>query len=274
MTAFAPQTWEDYDTDYPLSAERMRHVETQYARAMEEFARLNSSATADDEHKYVFVMGVIRNDGGPGYFHLLEEGTNHRVVNIDSVTTAVDSIVVNYASAGGLTTGIFMAFPDEQLAKLGIICGCSVESDQTTISLYRSTRSISDYISWASGPGWTAANNKFTIDTTDFATLGILKLRHAGIFMGVETYNISLTPRGKDYYAVMSTASGATLDDYIKIEIYDRATNTKQTAGNANMKFMINQGGGTVPVNPQTLDTTAYPLSNIWLYGIMAKDNA
>lgn len=68
----------------------------------------------------------------------------------------------------------------------------------------------------------------------------------------------------------ISGAGGATATTALKIEFRDWA-GTLITTPNTVMKAFVTHGGGRYAVDPATIDTTAFPFSNIWLFGVMKR---
>jgi len=219
---------------------------------------------ARDGNKYVFIAGVIRNDGSPSYFQPLTESTTHRPVNIDSVTTDTSKIRINYPSIAGNMTISFLALPDETLAQAGFMMGCSVTPAYTDIKMTRLIPPVSDYV-YYNGTSWVSQDNNFNGITFSG---GKLHLDHKAIASDMQ-YSVSIMPRGGDYEYSVSPDSSPTGSTYIEIGVRDH-NGAYVTTPNTNMKFYLTHGSAkNVDVNPQTVDTTAYPLGNIWLLGIM-----
>lgn len=219
---------------------------------------------ARDGKKYVFIAGVIRNDGSPSYFQPLTESTTHRPVNIDSVTTDTSKIRINYPSIGGNMTISFLALPDETLAQAGFMMGCSVTPAYADIKLTRLVPPVSDYVSY-NGTSWVSQDGNFNGITFSG---GKLHLDHKAIASDTQ-YAVSVVARGGDYEYSVSPDSSPTGATYVEIGVRDHA-GAYVTTPNTNMKFYLTHGSAkNVDINPQTVDTTAYPLGNIWLLGIM-----
>jgi hypothetical protein len=224
---------------------------------------------ANDGHPYEFIMGVIRNDGSAsGYFQLLDEASNHRTVNIDSITTYSDKIRVTHTAMAANTTGMFIAVPDETLAQQGIIMGTSVTPQYTEIRISQVAKGLSDYV-YFDGTNWVSYDGIFTGITYNGA--GTLTINHDGIPLSSQ-YAVNLTGRGGNYLYSVSGGSAPTGSTQLKIEIRNIATGATAGAADTNMRVYISRGGGTRDINPQELTTVLYPNSNIWLFGAMAMD--
>jgi hypothetical protein len=223
---------------------------------------------ANDGRPYEIIMGVIRNDGSAsGYFQLLDEASNHRTINIDSVVTYSDKIRINTAAMNANTTGMFIAVPDETLAQQGIIMGTSVTPDYTDIRISQTAKTFSDYISF-DGTNWVSYDGVFTGITFSGGTLTI---NHGSIPIASQ-YNIDVTARGGNYIYSVSGGSSPTGSTQCKIEVRDIDTGAIVTTPTTNMRFYLSRGGGTRDINPQELDTALYSNSNIWLFGVMGMD--
>jgi hypothetical protein len=228
-------------------------------------AREAADLAARDGNKYAFIAGVIRNDGaGTSYFQLLTESSTHRPVNIDSITTDTSKIRVNYPSINGNMTITFIALPDETLAQAGFMMGCSVTPAYTDIKMTRLVPPVSDYV-YYNGTSWVSQDNNFNGITFSG---GKIHLDHKAIASDM-TYSVSIMPRGGDYEYSVSPDSSPTGSTFIEIGVRDHSGNYVTTP-NTNMKFYLTHGSAkNVDINPQTVDTVAYPLGNIWLYGVI-----
>lgn len=132
---------------------------------------------------------------------------------------------------------------------------------------------------WTLPTGWTVAS----------WTGGVLTLNHPAIPSTASPY-ATVSSRGGTLRAAVSQASSPLSTTQMKIEWRDTAgaivtsattemkayvehgggNNTIATStASAGMKFFVKHGGGIRKVNPSTINTTDYPNSNIWLFGIM-----
>lgn len=220
---------------------------------------------AGDGFKYKFIAGVIRNDGaGTGYFQLLNTDSTHRPVNIDSVTTDTGKIRINYPSINGNMTISFLALPDETLAQAGFMMGCSVTPAYADIKMTRLVPPVADYL-YYNGTDWVSANNQFS---GIWFSGGKLHVEHKAIASDM-TYAVSITPRNGLYQYNVSPDASPTGQTYAEIEVRDLSGSIVSTP-NTNMKLYLTHGAAkNVDINPQTVDTTAYPLGNIWLLGVI-----
>lgn len=211
---------------------------------------------------YKVVGGVIRNNGGPSYWQPINDA-GHRPTLIDSVSTSTSSITVNHA-IGASKIAALVAVPDETLTAAGFALGTSVATDATTIFLSRHGRVLSDYVSY-NGSVWSSSSGVFT-PTWD-ATAQALVLTHPAVPTS-SAFAASILPRGGSYLASAKGGSNAASETHIAVEFWDFA-GVKATAPSANMRLFVTRGGHFEPeVNPQAVDTTAFPNSNIWVLGV------
>jgi len=155
-----------------------------------------------DGHTYVWMAGVMRNDGEGWEF--LPVDTNHRPINVDSVEVVGNQLRVNYASVGAAMTVLAMAQPDEALAGAGFSMGCSVTPDRTDITIYQDVAGFSDYIYYDSGDStW---KSQLGVVTPVGVSGGVLELSHPTL-PGNSSYDISIVPRGRNWAFVPRTAS-------------------------------------------------------------------
>lgn len=214
------------------------------------------------------VGGVIRNQGGPNYWQVLDVDTNHQPYWIDSVVTDATKITVNYASLGATITGVMIAKDDEALSRAGFFVGTSVDQDKTEITLSRYVKPYVDYVHF-DGSNWVSQNG---VSTFAFAA-GVLTITHAEIPVNTE-HEITLAPRGGTYAMCVSGAGSPVSRTAMKVEFRDW-NGTLITTPDANMRAFVGHGaGGVVQLDPRTVTTTAFPLSNIWLLGLMSFANA
>ena len=228
-------------------------------------ADFGTALSARDGHRYAFIAGVIRNDGTEaGFWQPLTESSTHRPVNIDSVVTDSGKIRINYDSIGANMTISFLAVPDETLAQAGFSMGSSVTPHYADIKLSRVVPPVADYI-YYNGSTWISTDDQFK---NIWFSGGKIHLEHKTIASDMD-YSVSITPRGGDYEYTVSPDSSPTGTGYVEIGVRDHSGNYVTTP-NSNMKFYLTHGSAkSVDVNPQTVDTTAYPLGNIWLFGVM-----
>ena len=207
---------------------------------------------------------MIRNDGGTAYFQPLQESSTHRPVNISSVTTDSNKIRVSYSNLNANMTISFIALPDETLAQAGFMMGCSVTPAYTDIKMSRIVPAVADYV-YYNGSDWVSQNNQFS---NIWFSAGKIHLEHKAIASDM-TYAISIMPRGGDYEYSVSPDSSPTGATYAEIGVRDHS-GAYVTSANSNMKFYLTHGvTKVVDIDPRVIDTTLYPLSNIWLFGVM-----
>lgn len=213
---------------------------------------------------YKVVAGVIRNAGsGSGYWQPIDDA-GHRPTLIDSVSTSTSSIVINHASIAAGKVVALVAVPDETLTAAGFTVGASVGLDTTTLFLSRQGRILADYVSY-SGTAWSSSAGIFT-PTWD-ATAQALVLTHPAVPTS-SAFAASLAPRGGTYVTSVKGGSNAVSETHVAVEFWDYA-GVKATTPNANMRLFVTRGGHTeTAVNPQMVDTTAFPNSNIWFLGV------
>lgn len=208
---------------------------------------------------YAIVSGVIRNyDDSNGWVLVTEAG--HVALNILSVTTGASSITVNFNLADGDSVSTFIAVPDDTLAGAGFTVGASVVPSAATIVLKQQTKKISDYVSW-NGSAFTSQNSVFTIGSF---TAGLLTLTHPTVVTVPAT--VQLQMRSGVYIPAWETASSGTTT----IKFFDYA-GTLITTADTNMKLYVNRGLPSGNDDPALVNTTTYPSSNIWFFGIIRK---
>jgi hypothetical protein len=218
-----------------------------------------------DGNRYAFIAGVIRNDGSTtGYWQPLTTDSTHRPVNIDSVVTDSGKIRVNYDSLGADMTVSFVAVPDETLGRAGFTMGASVTPHYADIKMSRVMPPVADYVSW-DGTQWVSDTNQFQ---NIWFSGGKLHLEHKAIASDM-TYAVSITPRGGGYFYSVSPDASPTGTTFVEIGVRDY-TGAYVTTPTTGMKFYLTHGAGkVVGLDPTTIDTVAYPQSNIWLFGVM-----
>lgn len=228
-------------------------------------ALYGDTLAAKDGKRYAFIAGVLRNDGaGAGYWQPLDTDSTHRPVNIDSVVTDSGKIRVNYSSLGANMTVSLLAVPDETLGRAGFTMGASVTPDHADIKMSRVMPPVADYVSW-NGTAWVSDTNQFS---NIWFSGGKLHLEHKAIASDM-TYAVSITPRGGGYFYSVSPDASPTGSTFIEIGVRDAAGNYVTTP-NTNMKFYLTHGAGkVVGLDPTTIDSTTYPLGNIWIFGVM-----
>jgi len=218
---------------------------------------------SNDGNRYAFIAGVLRNDGAEnGYWQPLPESSGHRPVNIDSVVTDSGKIRVNYSSMGFGKTITFVAVPDETLGRAGFTMGCSVTADRADIKMSRVMPAVADYVSY-DGSAWTSDFGEYS---NIWFSGGKIHLEHKPIDTG---HAVSITPRGGQYQYSVSPDASPTGSTYIEIGVRDH-TGAYVTTPNTNMRFYLTHGiTKSVGLDPTTINTTTYPLGNIWIFGIM-----
>jgi hypothetical protein len=206
---------------------------------------------------YKIVACALRNAGsGSSYWQPISDA-NHNPHNVGTVTTSTTKISIDYTSLGATAMGSFVVVPDETLAAAGIIAGASVTRTGADIYLSRPGR-ISDYVFY-NGASWASFNSVFT----PTYSAGVLTLTHPLLSAASGfTQDASVTPRGGTYL----TNVGSTTDTTITVEFRDHS-GTLVTTPDTNMKAFVTHGAQGF-LNPQGVDTTALPNSNLWVLGI------
>lgn len=222
------------------------------------------SANDNTGRKFVFVSGVIRNSGSPNYWQTLTTA-GHDPVNVTSVTTSTSTITIDYSGIGATKLVTFVAVTDETLASNDFFLGSSVTNTQAVITLHQ-RRSVQG-LAYYDGSAWQVSqgsNPSGGLSIGGYSS-GKLTVNHDDIGT-TSQQGLALTGRGGGPIPMVSNATGPT-NTSIAIEFYD-FTGAKVTTPDTTQKVYISrQMDGDV--NPQTVDTTAYPNSNIWFYGVM-----
>lgn len=213
-----------------------------------------------DGRTYRIVAGVIRNAGGPTYWQPIDDD-GHRPCLLTSCTTDGDAITVNYpATAGGRITTLLVT-PDETLARAGLFAGASVAADHAVIRLGRAAARLSDYVFW-NGSAWVSQRDVYRPQWA----AGVLTLTHAPVDAAA-IYDVDVTGRGGAVLPTLHAVTPCTTSS-VQIEWRDWAGQLVTTP-TTDMRVHVSRGGGLVGVDPRTVDTTAYPWSNLWLFGLM-----
>lgn len=213
--------------------------------------------------RYGMVAGVIRNSGSPNYWQPIND-SNHAPQNIDSVTTDTSAITIDHSSLAATKNVAFIAVVDETLAAQGFTVGASSTPTQAILWL-GSGAPLNDYVSY-NGSAWTTSKSPSPFTISSF-TGGVLTLTHRNL--GSNAQAVSLVPRGNTYRCVID--EGSAFDPSTTgVKFIDPATNTVVSSPDTNMKVLVSRGGGArlSGLNPQLVDTTTFPNSNIWLLGI------
>jgi len=217
---------------------------------------IDAALTGTPGSKYRVVAGVLRNAGAVDYWQPIND-SGHVPVNIDSVSTSTTVISIDYTSLGAVKVISFVAVPDEAMAKAGFLMGTSVGLSSAQIEL-SSTKAFADYVSY-NGTTWVSQTGVFGL--TFNPANGNLLATHAAL-PGANVFDFSAVGRGVN----VVNCNGVSASDLI-IQFRDWA-GTVLTTANTDMKAFIRHGSQGV-VNPRTVDTTLYPGSNIWFFGIL-----
>lgn len=211
--------------------------------------------------RYRVVAGVIRNAGSASSYWQPINDAEHRPTLIDSVTTSTTGITINYSSVAATKVVSLVAVPDETLSAAGFSIGSSVGLTETVLTLSREHPTYTDFVSY-DGAAWTSNNGVFTSLT--FSAAGTLTANHPTLALAA-AFGISAVPKGSTY----RIASPGISYGYADLQFIDSA-GTVVTTANTNMGVYLSRGGHyEATVNPQGVDTTAFPGSNIWVYGVM-----
>lgn len=204
------------------------------------------------------VAGVIRNAGSPDYWQPISD-TPHAPVNVDSVLTTNEQITIDYSTLGATKVVSFIIVPDEALAKIGIVAGASVGLTSTIVQLTQ-TRPYADYVSY-NGSAWVSANGVFTLSYN--STTGSLTCTHPLIptASGTDIYDVSIAGRGD----LIASSNGAS--ETAALVRWHSYSGTLQTTAATTQKAFVSHGASG-PLDPQRLDTTSHPGSNLWFIGL------
>lgn len=236
-------------------------------------ADIGGIVRASGGNVYRIVGCPLRNEGSPNYWQPINDST-HSPQFIDSVTTGVTGITIDYTSAGGgngtKPVVAMVVAPDETLAQAGVICGASVGATSAIIKMSAVWPTYQAYCRY-DGTNWVATGDAFTFSwATGSQTLIVTNpgSGYSPIAPTAVRSTAQLTRRGVgSARVVISDTSGAGATT-TTLEFED-ASGTKLTAPDTSMKFFLQRPGGLYPLNPQAVDTTAFPLSNLWVLGLI-----
>jgi hypothetical protein len=225
---------------------------------------LSSSLRGPDGKQYKVVGGPLRNDGASAYWQPIAS-VPHDPMAIDSVATTASIITIDYTSLGATDVVTFIVTPDETLAAAGFTVGASVGVQQTNLTVARK-HELADYISW-SGSAWTkalGASSPFTVGAMNGS--GTLPITHASVG-SAEPYGVSLV--GRQGFYVPQVGTGGLSDIATNVEFFDFA-GAKPVTPDTNMKFFLTRTcAAPVVVDPRTVDTVAFPNSNLWFLAVL-----
>lgn len=217
--------------------------------------------------RYAVIAAPIQNNGsGSSYWQPITI-SSHEPCNIDSITTTsgvTGQITINYPSINALDVVTFLVSPDETLANAGFFVGGSVGLTLANLNVAR-VAPISDFISY-NGTTWVFSKGASSPFTFGSYTTGVLNITHASLGNS-DAFNISVDARGHAYDVVISTTAGVGATSF-NLEFWDPATNTLVTTPTTNMKVFVSRMINGQQ-DPQLVDTTKFPSSNFWVYGIM-----
>lgn len=216
------------------------------------------------DREYGMVLGVLRNTGSPDYWQPIDD-EGHSPTRIGTVVTTDDDIYVNYADLDPASVGTVVAVPDEALTRAGFHLGLSVAVDHTRIEMYRRHQEIADYIYYDTDATWKSQYGHYSAAwTTNYLTL-----THAGDFSGVtlpaDVSKIAqATQVGGGCQAFVRNATATTVE-----VLFTNFAGSLITSPATTMKIMVTHGASTLKrVDAQTVNTTAFPGSNIWLLAV------
>jgi len=199
------------------------------------------------------VAGVIRNDGSPNYWQPIDD-SGHAPVNVDSVSTSTTAITVDYTSVAAAKVVTFVVGADDTLAVRGYVAGSSVGLTSAVITLTM-TKAYADYV-YYDGAAWQTTSGVFT----PTFSAGVLTCTHPAI-PAANVLDTQVTGRGTlipSSHGVSSTAAIVRFHDY---------SGTLQTTASTDMKAFVRHGSNGI-ADPQQVDTTLYPGSNLWFIGV------
>lgn len=218
--------------------------------------------------RYLLYGGVLRNNGSPNYWQPIEDAS-HSSVGIESVTTSGATISITHPNLGAAKMLSYACICDEQLTAAGFSVGASVGTNTDVLTLARSRPTIQGSARY-NGSAWVWVG---TSGVTLSYTAGILKITHPTIEGNLSsTYGIAVSAGGvSNAHPVLVNTTPLVTE--LQIQWLDRTTGTLLTTPSTDMRaFVQHGGGGTASVNPQSVDTTAYPSSNIWVMGLYEVD--
>lgn len=213
----------------------------------------SGTVRGEDGRPLRIVAGVLRNTGS-GWGLISDSG--HEAVNVDSVSDSTTAITVDYSSIGATKVVSFVVAPDETFARQGFTTGASVGLTSSSIQIMQS-RPFSDYVSW-NGSAWVSLGGVFTLSYS----AGILACGHPKIPAGVNVNHVQVTGRGVLPVHLVSGNS----ETNVSIAWYNWS-GTLQTTPSTDMRAFIAKGASG-PLDPQQINTTLYPSSNLWFMGV------
>lgn len=231
---------------------------------------------AEDSKKYKIVACVLRNTGSG--WAVIDDAT-HTPINVDNITNDTASINVIFTGIGVTDIGSFIAVPDEALAAQGFTIGSSVSTSTAFIEVHRKRGYQGAYVQYESGSG---ASTVWSIDSKGDASSGVsgvtwddgvkaLLVRHpastdlADYWCNMPTF----TPGDGSSIASFKILDSTTNAVQTFIELYD-GSGTKLTVPDSTYNLYWSQKTDLkdLRLDPNDINTTNYPNSNIWCYGI------
>jgi hypothetical protein len=246
-----------------VTDERLNNIEDGIELALQSVpSPSNGALMGTPGKKYKLVAGVIRNDGAASYWQPLND-VGHRPINVGAVTTSTTGITIDYTAIGAVRVGSFVVGCDETFASAGFVAGASVGLTAATIELTKTTP-FADYVSY-NGTAWVSLNNVFTlaygIDKDGNSAPGNLRATHPLLPAGLNIWDINVVGRG----ATVPNSNGGA-ETQMHVQFRDWA-GTLLTVPTTDMKAFISHGA-TGRLDPQRVDTTQYPGSNLWFFGV------
>lgn len=252
---YSPLTWEDKPArTTPVSSERLRHMETQYAEAVDYINELGAMQTAAGR-KVRAVGCAIRNTGSG--FTYIDDATHERLGFTTISQTATD-VVLDYGFTASRVITLLVG-SDETYAERGIVAGASVGLSSANIR-FGTPAGFNDYVQY-DGSAWTSTTG-FITSVTMNGTTGLISFNHAAI---AEQYGGSVVVRS----ANLRVSNEGRAADTIGAMVFPYNSATSAKTPTTDMKFWINRPG-VRKINPATLTE---PSGNFWVVGLMEVGN-
>lgn len=205
----------------------------------------------NEEKKYKMISGVLQNVGGVWQLY---QDTDHDFINIGSITSDAEKIIINTTLTGKIVG--FNCNTSHSAVGKGITCGASVGAEQTFIYLSQEPQIIDCYISYT-GTAWSIdyqyGGGNFVIDSF---IGGELILNHKNMN---DEYIACATPFRTTYDVVAVAGLGT----QTSIKFIDRATGLLATTPHIDMRAYVMRNQKRKPIKP--IDMTGA----IWFQGMI-----